>query len=129
MKSNSKRTKMNETGVKNPSADLTKLGFHRTTAHWNISREALIQNTLDLNLGVLNDSGALCIDTGEFTGRSPKDKFTVKDSLTENAVDWNNINQPFSPEAFDKLQAKVVAHLDKQGEVYVRDVFACADPH
>lgn len=129
MKSNSKRTKMNETGVKNPSADLTKLGFHHTTAHWNISREALIQNTLDLNLGVLNDSGALCIDTGEFTGRSPKDKFTVKDSLTENAVDWNNINQPFSPEAFDKLQAKVVAHLDKQGEVYVRDVFACADPH
>ncbi len=126
---NSKLTKMNDTGVKNPSADLTKLGFHHTAAHWNISREALIQSTLDLNLGVLNDSGALCIDTGEFTGRSPKDKFTVKDALTENAVDWNNINQPYSPEAFDKLQAKVIAHLDKQNEVYVRDVMACADPN
>ena len=118
---------MNDTGVKNPSADLTKLGFHHTAAHWNISREALIQSTLDLNLGVLNDSGALCIDTGEFTGRSPKDKFTVKDALTENAVDWNHINQPYSPEAFDKLQHKVVAHLDAQKEIFVRDVVACAD--
>lgn len=82
---------------------------------------------MDLNLGTLNDSGALCINTGEFTGRSPKDKFTVKDVLTENAVDWNNINQPYSPENFDKLQAKVVAHLDQQNEIFVRDVFACAD--
>lgn len=120
---------MNDTGVKNPTATLTKIGFHHTTAHWNISREELIQNTLDINLGVLNDTGALCIDTGEFTGRSPKDKFTVKDALTADAVDWNAINQPFSPENFDKLQAKVIAHLDQQKEVYVRDVTACADPH
>ena len=54
---------MNDTGVKNPSSTLTKLGFKNTTANWNISRDALIQRTLELNLGVLNDSGALCIDT------------------------------------------------------------------
>lgn len=120
---------MKDIGVKNPSATLTNLGFQNTTANWNITREALIQSTLDLKLGVLNDLGALCIDTGEFTGRSPKDKFTVKDALTENAVDWNNINQPFSPENFDKLQEKVVAHLDKKNEVFVRDVKACADPN
>lgn len=119
---------MNEKGVKNPSADLTKLGFRQTTANWNLTRDELVQSTLDLKLGVLNDTGALCINTGEFTGRSPKDKFTVKDALTENSVDWNNINQPFSPEAFDKLQAKVIAHLDQQNEIFVRDVFACADP-
>lgn len=124
-KQNSKE--MKETGVKNPSATLTNLGFQNTTANWNSTRDALIQHTLDLKLGVLNDLGALCIDTGEFTGRSPKDKFTVKDALTENAVDWNNINQPFSPENFDKLQAKVVKHLDHQNEVFVRDVKACAD--
>jgi phosphoenolpyruvate carboxykinase (ATP) len=106
---------------------LTKLGFKNTTANWNISRDALIQRTLELNLGVLNDSGALCIDTGEFTGRSPKDKFTVKDALTENSVDWNNINQPFSPEAFDALEAKVIAHLDSKNEIFVREVKACAD--
>jgi phosphoenolpyruvate carboxykinase (ATP) len=95
---------MNNKGVKNPSADLTTLVSSNTNANWNSTREELIQTTLDLNLGVLNDAGALCISTGEFTGRSPKDKFTIKDALTENAVDWNHINQPFSPEAFDKLQ-------------------------
>lgn len=118
---------MNDTGIQNPTADLIKLGLHNTKANWNSTRDALIQRTLDLNLGTLNDSGALCINTGEFTGRSPKDKFTVKDALTENAVDWNKINQPYSPENFDKLQAKVVAHLDKQNEIFVRDVIACAD--
>lgn len=118
---------MNDKGVKNPSADLTKLGFQHTTANWNSTRDELIQRTIDLNLGVLNNTGALCINTGEFTGRSPKDKFTVKDALTENAVDWNNINQAYSTEAFDALQTKVVAHLDAKSEIFVRDVSACAD--
>jgi len=118
---------MNNKGVKNPSADLTTLGFSNTNANWNSTREELIQTTLDLNLGVLNDAGALCISTGEFTGRSPKDKFTIKDALTENAVDWNNINQPFSPEAFEALEKKVIAHLDRNNEIFVRDVAACAD--
>jgi phosphoenolpyruvate carboxykinase (ATP) len=120
---------MNDTGVKNPSSDLTKQGFQHSKAQWNLTREELIQRTLDSKLGVLNDTGALCIDTGEFTGRSPKDKFTVKDELTENVVDWNNINQPYAPESFDRLQAKVTAHLDAKEEVFVRDVYACADPH
>jgi phosphoenolpyruvate carboxykinase (ATP) len=119
---------MNNKGVKNPSADLTQLGFNQTTAIWNSTRDELIQSSLDLNLGVLNDAGALCINTGEFTGRSPKDKFTIKDALTEHAVDWNNINQPLSPEAFDALEKKVIAHLDKNADIYVRDVAACADP-
>ncbi len=119
---------MNNKGVKNPSADLTQLGFKNTTANWNSSREELIQSSLDLKLGTLNDLGALCIDTGEFTGRSPKDKFTIKDAVTENSVDWNNINQPFSTDAFEALEKKVIAHLDKNNEVFVRDVTACADP-
>lgn len=119
---------MSDTAAKHPTTDLSNLGFQNTTINWNSSRENLIQKTLDLNLGILNDTGALCIDTGEFTGRSPKDKFTVKDDLTENAVDWNNINQPFSPEKFTALKAKVIAHLDTKNEIYVRDVAACADP-
>ncbi len=119
---------MNEQGVKNPSADLSKLGFSKTTALWNLSREHLIQKTLDLDLGVLNDTGALCVNTGKFKGRSPADKFTVKDELTENAVDWNKINQPFSPEKFDALQEKVVAYLDNLPQIFVRDVKACASP-
>jgi phosphoenolpyruvate carboxykinase (ATP) len=118
---------MKEQGKKNPTATLTNLGFSRTTALWNLTRDELIDKSVELGQGVLNDTGALCIKTGEYTGRSPKDKFCVKDELTANSVDWNNINQPFSPEAFDALQEKVVQHLDSNNEIYVRDVFACAD--
>ena len=118
---------MKEQGRKNPKATLTNLGFSRTTALWNLTRDELIDKTVELGQGVLSDTGALCIKTGEYTGRSPKDKFCVKDELTVDSVDWNNINQPFSPEAFDALQEKVVQHLDSHEDVYVRDVFACAD--
>jgi phosphoenolpyruvate carboxykinase (ATP) len=106
---------------------LSYLGIDNQNLLWNTTREDLINQALNQNLGILNDTGALCIDTGEFTGRSPKDKFTVKDDLTTNAVDWNNINQAFSPEAFDKLQAKVTAYINQFNTIYVRDVSACAD--
>lgn len=119
---------MNDQGVKSPTDDLSKLGLHTSKTVCNVTREQLIHRTLELGLGELNDTGALCIKTGEFTGRSPKDKFSVKDELTENVVDWNKINHPLSPENFEKLQNKVVAYLNAQPEVYVRDVYACADP-
>jgi phosphoenolpyruvate carboxykinase (ATP) len=119
---------MKEEGKKNPTASLKNHGFTKTTAHWNITREELVEKAIILGQGVLSSTGALCINTGEFTGRSPKDKFTVEDDLTKEVVDWNNINQPFSPAKFDALQAKVTAFLDAQEEVFVRDVTACADP-
>lgn len=106
---------------------LNYIGISNQNLFWNISREDLINKALDLGLGTLNNTGALCINTGEFTGRSPKDKFTVKDDLTTNSVDWNNINQAFSPENFDKLQEKVTNYINQFNEIYVRDVSACAD--
>lgn len=118
---------MQEIGKKNPDASLAQLGFSKTTALWNLDRDTLIQKTLDMGLGVLNDTGAICIDTGEFTGRSPKDKFTVTDSLTENSVDWNAINQPYPSDKFDALMQKVIHYLDDKEQVFVRDVKACAD--
>src|SRR3954462_7780446 len=119
---------MDDKGVKSPPTDLKVLGFQKAALIWNVTRDELIQRTLDLDLGVLSDTGALCINTGEFTGRSPKDKFSVKDDVTATVVDWNKINNPISPEKFDLLQQKVTAYLDNREEVYVRDVFACADP-
>src|SRR5690606_25608315 len=65
--------------------------------------------------------------TGKFTGRSPKDKFTVKDAETENSVDWGDVNIPIASDVFDKLYDKVCAHF-KDKEVWVRDAYACADP-
>src|SRR5689334_18855216 len=85
---------MQENGKKNPSANLAEIGLNVAIANWNLSSEALTQKTLDLGQGVLNDTGALCVSTGKFTGRSPKDKFTVKDAITEHSVDWGDVNIP-----------------------------------
>ncbi len=118
---------MQEFGKKNPSANLADLGLNVAIAHWNLSPEELTQKTLELGQGELNDTGALCVSTGKFTGRSPKDKFTVKDAKTEDSVDWGDVNIPFDAAAFDKLYDKVCAYLGGK-EVWVRDAYACADP-
>jgi phosphoenolpyruvate carboxykinase (ATP) len=118
---------MQEFGTKNPAANLADLGVNPSVAHWNLSPEELVKKTLELGQGTLNDTGALCVSTGKFTGRSPKDKFTVKDAITEKSVDWGDVNLPFAPDAFDKLYDKVAAHLSNK-EVWVRDAYACADP-
>jgi phosphoenolpyruvate carboxykinase (ATP) len=118
---------MQEFGKKNPSANLADMGLNVAIAHWNLSPEELTQKTLELGQGELNDTGALCVSTGKFTGRSPKDKFTVKDAITEHSVDWGDVNIPFSPEAFDKLYDKIAAYLGGK-EVWIRDAYACADP-
>lgn len=118
---------MQEFGKKNQSFNLSDLGLNVGTAHWNLSPEELVEKTLALGQGVLNDTGALCVSTGKFTGRSPKDKFTVKDQITQDSVDWGDVNIPMSPEAFDNLYNKVCAYLNGK-EVWVRDSYACADP-
>lgn len=118
---------MIENGIKNPNAQLEQIGIGPAVANWNLSVEELTKQTVDLGQGVLNSTGALCVNTGKFTGRSPKDKFTVKDAITENTVDWGDVNIPFTSEAFDKLYDKVVAYLGAK-QIWVRDAYACADP-
>ena len=63
----------------------------------NLTPEELVEETIRRNQGVLNDTGALAVDTGEFTGRAPKDKFIVKDENTAASVDWGGFNNPISP--------------------------------
>jgi len=118
---------MQEYGSKNASVSLTDLGINAAKSHWNLSPNVLVDQTLELKQGVLNDTGALCVNTGKFTGRSPKDKFTVKDAITEKSVDWGDVNIPMAPETFDKLYDKVCKHLEGK-EVWVRDAYACAQP-
>jgi len=106
--------------------ELSNLGLSDVTAHWNLSPQKLTQISLDKNQAQLADSGAISVNTGEFTGRSPKDRFVVKDSITEDSVWWGEVNIPFSPEKYHKLYNKVTTYL-KGKEVFVRDVYACAD--
>jgi len=95
-------------------------------AHWNLAPELLTEASIKQGHGILSDQGALVIETGEFTGRSPKDKFIVKDTITEHTVDWNDINQAISPKHFQGLVEKMLAYAETQ-ELYIQDVFACAD--
>src|SRR5665213_4514616 len=104
---------MNEYGFKGKNSNLTTLGLGNVaTAFWNLSPTELVEETLDRGEGVLSDDGALAIDTGEFTGRSPKDKFTVCDDITKDTIWWGDINFKFEPTKFDALYNRVAAYLE-----------------
>jgi phosphoenolpyruvate carboxykinase (ATP) len=94
--------------------------------HYQLSPEELTTQTIRRREGRLNDTGALVINTGEFTGRSPEDKFIVLDDITKDTVNWNDFNIPFEPDYFDILYKKMMAHLADK-EMWVRDCYACAD--
>jgi phosphoenolpyruvate carboxykinase (ATP) len=99
-----------------------------TNVHYQLSPDELVQQTLDREQGELNDTGALVINTGEFTGRSPQDKFIVKDAITESTVNWNNFNLPTDEKYFHQLRKKLINYLSNKDEVWVRDCYACAHP-
>jgi len=122
-----KTQKMTQNGIKNPNASLEDLGIKNATVNWNISPADLAKKSIELNMATENSTGAINVRTGKFTGRSPKDRFIVKDSITEDAIWWGDINIPFSSEAFDKLYNDVVEYLSGK-EVWTRDAYACADP-
>ena len=90
----------------------------------NLSPQELINQSLDRRLATLSDTGALVIKTGEFTGRSPDDKFTVDNEITHDAVDWNKFNKPFPQDKFDALFQKVAQYLSSK-ELFIQDDFAC----
>ena len=74
-------------GIKNPGAKLEDLGIQNyRQAYWNESPEALIEATVNRGMGILSNTGALAIETGEFTGRSPKDRFIVKDDIVHLSI-------------------------------------------
>ncbi len=117
---------MQELGLKSEDASVKELGIKNGTAHWNLSPKKLADIAVSIGHATRTNSGAISVDTGEFTGRSPKDRFIVKDEVTEDAVWWGNINIPFDSEKFDKLYNRVTEYLTGK-EIYVRDAYACAD--
>jgi phosphoenolpyruvate carboxykinase (ATP) len=117
---------MQEFGRKPSNGSVKDLGISDCEAHWNLSPDELINIAVDREHAQLTSSGAISVDTGEFTGRSPKDKFTVKDDLTKDSVWWNNFNIPFERDKFDTLHKKMIRYFEAK-EIYVRDAYACAD--
>lgn len=95
---------------------------------YQLTSEELIEDSLNNEQGVLNDTGALVIRTGEFTGRSPKDRFIVRDEITTNSINWNEFNIPIESKYFDIIYKKVTEYLDELPQIWIRDCYACADP-
>ena len=105
---------------------LKNYGIKHDNINYQLSPAKLQKITLEKNMGKEASSGALAVNTGEFTGRSPMDRFIVKDKITEEKVWWGDINIPFEPSKFDALYDKVIDYLNEK-ELYVRDCYACAD--
>lgn len=105
---------------------LDQYGIKNAKVNYQLSSEQLHAETIAKGQGVEASSGALAVNTGEFTGRSPMDRFIVKDDITKDKIWWGNINIPFESDKFQKLYDKVVDYLSEK-EVYVRDSYACAD--
>ena len=105
---------------------LNSIGIKNSNPHWNLSAQELTDETLRLNQGVITDTGALAVDTGEFTGRSPKDKYVVLDDKSQDTIWWGDVNFKFDSQKFDALHTKIADYLSGK-KIYVRDSYACAD--
>ena len=117
---------MTETGKRAKNATISDLGIKNAVAHWNLSPEKLAEIAIEKGQATQTSTGAININTGEFTGRSPKDRFIVYDNITKDSVWWGDINIPFDEEKFEQLHKRVIEYLNGK-ELFVRDAYACAD--
>ncbi len=116
-----------ENGRVNPATKLELSGFQNPrSVHYNLGETALMQAAIARGEGSLGNGGTLLVTTGKHTGRSPKDKFIVREASVENDIWWEN-NAPMPPQSFDQLHQDMLAHLIDR-ELFVQDLFAGADP-
>lgn len=94
--------------------------------YWNLNTAALYEQAVRNREGLIAHLGPLVVRTGSHTGRSPNDKFIVRDDETENTIWWGKVNRPFDPVEFDRLFSRLQAYLQHR-DVYVQDCFAGAD--
>jgi phosphoenolpyruvate carboxykinase (ATP) len=108
--------------------DLSDLGITNTgVVYHNLSTPALYEEAIRRREGLLSHLGPLVVRTGQYTGRSPKDKFIVREPGSQDKVWWGAHNQPFEPERFDGLLARLEAYLQGR-DVFVQDCYVGADP-
>jgi phosphoenolpyruvate carboxykinase (ATP) len=96
--------------------------------HWNLIAPELMQAAARRDEGEFADMGPFVARTSPHTGRSPNDKFVVREPSSENDVDWGKVNQPYAPEKYEVLLADVRQYLDRMPELFVEDLHCGADP-
>lgn len=97
------------------------------TAYWNLSAAPLFEHALQRREGQLTRHGAFIALTGEHTGRSPNDRFVVDEDSTRGEIWWGDVNRPISVDNFDRIYAKMLAHLNGR-DVFVQDCYCGANP-
>ena len=118
---------MQETGVRNSAHGADKFGFDGLAGvHWNLPEAALYEHAIRNNEGEIAAGGAFVAETGVHTGRSPKDKHTVRDAMTDKTVWWDN-NRSLTPEQFELLYQDFLAHA-RGKELFAQDLYGGADP-
>lgn len=118
-----------ETAERKGNTGLEQQGLApRGSLHWNLVAPELIQAAVRRDEGQLADMGPFVGVTTPHTGRSPKDKFIVREAGSEGDIWWDTVNRPFDPEHFDLLLADVQEYLNGQSELFVEDLWAGADP-
>lgn len=100
---------------------------HPDRVWWNLSVPELYEHAIRRGEGMLAPGGALVVSTGKYTGRSPNDKYIVREPATAERIWWGAVNRPLPEERFDALYRRICAHLDGR-ELYVLDCRAGADP-
>ena len=107
--------------------DLSKHGLQEVSnVYWNLNQTELIEQSLNRRESHLASNGALVAKTGQYTGRSPLDRYIVSDEITESTVDWSKVNQPISVQHFEILHQKLLSYL-KDKDVFVQDCFGGTD--
>ena len=119
---------MHNPDLSTKTISLEKYGIKNAKVNYQLSPKELQAITLEKGMGKETLNGTLAINTGKFTGRSPEDRFLVKDDYTEDKIWWGPSNKPISAEHFDFLQTEVENYLSEK-ELYVRDGYVCADPN
>jgi phosphoenolpyruvate carboxykinase (ATP) len=119
--------RVQETGLRNGAYGADKFGFKNLAeVRWNLTAPSLYEYAVAANEAAIVEGGALCAETGHHTGRSPKDKHTVVDALTENSVWWDG-NRKLSKEHFDVLLQDFIKHAEGR-TLYAQDLYGGADP-
>src|ERR1700738_1815022 len=117
-----RRASVKETGVRNGAYGADKFGFDGVEAiHWNLSEPPLSEFALAGREAELAYGGSLVADTGVHTGRSPKDKFIVRDAKTEKTVWWDN-NGAITPDQFQRLYEDFIAHAEGK-HLFAQDLY------
>jgi phosphoenolpyruvate carboxykinase (ATP) len=124
----SQQNHVSNAGIRSSPLGLEHHGIrHINVAYWNLGAAQLVEHAIQRREGNLASGGSLVVRTGQFTGRSPKDKFIVRDEITDSTVQWGAVNQPMSGTHFDRLYARMQSFWQGR-DVFVQDCFVGADP-